>query len=87
MSNKTRNRTKERKNKVNSVKMPDSNSSKIYNANFAYTFRKNNNKKSRCQTLNYQIRNIHSISQNYKVDNYHKKFKTIMNYSQKENCS
>ena len=85
LSNKTRNKTKEKRNKVNSVKMPDSNSSKIYNGNFAYTFKNNNNKKSRCQTLNSQNRNIHSISQNYKVDNYHKKFKTIMNYSQKEN--
>jgi hypothetical protein len=85
LSSKTRNKIKEKRNKVNSVKMPDSNSSKIYNGNFAYTFKNNNNKKSRCQTLNSQNRNIHSISQNYKVDNYHKKFKTIMNYSQKEN--
>ena len=87
LSNKTRNRIKERKNKVKSVKMPDSNSSKLYNSNFAYTFKNNNNKKSKYQTLNSQKRNIHSISQNYKIDNYHKKFKTIMNYSQKENCS
>ena len=85
LSNKTRNKIKEKRNKVNSVKMPDSNSSKIYKGNFAYTFKNNNNKKSRCQTLNSQNRNILSISQNYKVDNYHKKFKTIMNYSQKEN--
>ena len=85
LSSKTRNKIKEKRNKVNSVKMPDSNSSKIYNGNFAYTFKNNNNKKSRCQTLNSQNRNIHSISQNYKVDNYHKKFKTIMNYSQKDN--
>ena len=87
LSNKTRNKIKERKNKVKSVKMPDSNSSKLYNSNFAYTFKNNNNKKSKYQTLNSQKRNIHSISQNYKIDNYHKKFKTIMNYSQKENCS
>jgi hypothetical protein len=86
LSNRTRNRIKEKRNKVNSVKMPDSNSSKIFNGNFAYTF-KNNNKKIKCKTLNSQNRNIHCISQNYKIDNCHKKFKTIMNYSKKEYCN